>query len=202
MGQKRQEEREIERLVAAVQQGHTGQYADIVRMFQQPIFRYCYRLLADKQEAEDAVQDILVKVYQSLRQYKRAEHFSAWLYRIAHRHCLNLLRRRRLHQRVMRFMRVDLITPGPEEALGGELYNQALADALAQLSPEERSLLILRVFEEKSYEEMSAIMQVRPNALIKRMQRIKQKVQRAMRITGEGTAKWSEPSHLPMNTEL
>ncbi|AZN39063.1 RNA polymerase sigma factor [Paenibacillus albus] len=201
--QQRQDEQQIERLVASVQQGHTGQYADLVRIFQQPIFRYCYRLLTDKQDAEDAVQDILVKAYQSLHQYKRAENFSAWLYRIAHRHCLNLLRRRRLHQQVMRFMRLELITPGPEAELGSELFNHnpALAAALALLSSEERSLLILRVFEEKSYEELSDIMQARPNALIKRMQRIKQKVQQVMRAE-EGTVKWSEPNHLPMNSEI
>jgi len=190
---------ELEMLVAAVKQGDTEKYELIVRAFQQPIFRYCYRLFANRQDAEDAVQDILVKAYQSLRQYGRGENFSAWLYRMAHRHCLNVLRRRRLHSKVMRFFRPETTSAGPEQELDDRLYPPSLESALALLSPQERSLLVMRAFEEKSYAEMGEILQISPNALVKRMQRIKQKVQLSM--NAEEEIEWND-SKLTVETKV
>ncbi len=71
---------ELEIWIDAVRQGETEKYELIVRAFQQPIFRYCYRLFANRQDAEDAVQDILVKAFQSLDQYRSTGSFQAWLY--------------------------------------------------------------------------------------------------------------------------
>ena len=64
---------DLENLVTRIQQGDTHEYATIVRTFQQPIFRYCYRMLDNKQDAEDAVQDIFIKAYRSLHQFKQAD---------------------------------------------------------------------------------------------------------------------------------
>lgn len=190
---------ELELLIITIQRGNSRQYSLIVKAFQQPIYRYCYRLLANKQDAEDAVQDILVKAYQSLHQYKRAEHFSAWLYRIAYHYCLNLLRKRRVHKQVMRIIRLETLSASPEQELDNRLYKPSLAAALSQLSLEERNMLILRVFEEQTFAEMSEILKIKPNALIKRMKRIKQKVQKAMK--SEEEIDWRE-QRLPMNTKI
>ncbi len=191
--------KELELLISTIQQGNSRQYSLIVKAFQQPIYRYCYRLLANKQDAEDAVQDILVKAYQSLHQYKRAEHFSAWLYRIAYHYCLNLLRKRRVHKQVMRIIRLETLSASPEQELDNRLYKPSLAAALSQLSLEERNMLILRVFEEQTYAEMSEILKIKPNALIKRMKRIKQKVQKVM--NSEEEIDWRNQK-FPMNTKI
>ncbi|WP_150275375.1 RNA polymerase sigma factor [Paenibacillus tepidiphilus] len=171
---------ELEGLILKVQAGETEVYARIVEVFQQPIYRYCCRLLGNRQDAEDAVQDILVKAYQSLRRYKPDVSFSAWLYRIACNHCLNLLRRRRLQGRVLRVLRPETAAAGPEQELEARLYSPQLAAALCRLSLEERNLLVLRVFEELTFLEISQILHVSPNALHKRMERIKGKVREAM----------------------
>lgn len=190
---------ELEELIVRIQKGDSEQYALIVRSFQKPIYRYCYRLLENKQDAEDAVQDILVKGYQSIRQYKSQMHFSAWLYRIAYHHCLNLLRRRRLHKQVMRIFRPEVLSASPEQELDARLYSPSLSAALAGLSLEERNMLILRVFEEQTYAEISEILGVSPNALTKRMNRIKLKVQEAMKSEEEIT--WKETKSA-MNTKI
>ncbi len=191
--------KELEELIDSIQKGNTDRYALIVRAFQTPIYRYCYRLLENKQDAEDAVQDILVKGYQSILQYKSQMHFSAWLYRIAYHHCLNLLRRRRLQKRVMSIFKPEFMSASPEQELDDRLFNPSLSAALAQLSLEERNMLILRVFEEKTYAEISEILGVSPNALTKRMNRIKQKVQEGMNLEEEIT--WNEPQSA-MNTKI
>ncbi|GGF65379.1 RNA polymerase sigma factor [Paenibacillus albidus] len=191
--------KELEEWIADIQQGDTGRYALIVAAFQQPMYRYCCRLLANRQDAEDAVQDVLVKAYQSIHRYKPTVHFSAWLYRIAYNHCLNLLRRRRLHRQVMRIFRPETVAASPEQELDALLYKPSLAAALSRLSLEERNLLILRVFEEKSYEELSEILKITPNALNKRMARIKKKVKLVME--SEEEEQWNEPQSA-MNTKI
>lgn len=191
--------KELEEFIISIQKGNIERYAFIVRAFQTPIYHYCYRLLENKQDAEDAVQDILVKGYQSIHQYKSQMHFSAWLYRIAYHHCLNLLRRRRLQKRVMSIFNPDFMSASPEQELDDRLFNPSLSAALAQLSLEERNMLILRVFEEKTYAEISEILFVSPNALTKRMNRIKRKVQEAMKLEEE--IRWNEPQSA-MNTKI
>lgn len=156
-------------------------------------------MLENKQDAEDAVQDILVKGYQSIHRYTPKVNFSAWLYRIAYHHCLNLLRRRRLHKQVMRIFQPELISASPEQELDARLYTPSLSAALSRLSLEERNMLILRVFEEKTYAEISEILGVSPNALTKRMNRIKLKVQEAMKLEEE--IPWNEP-HSTVNTKI
>lgn len=190
---------EVETLISNIQQGNTNEYETIIKIFQQPIFRYCYRLLGNRQDAEDAVQDVLVKAYQSLYQYKKENHFSAWLYRIAYHHCLNLLRRRRIYLNVLKIISLESVVISYEQELDNILYKPLWAAALSRLSLEERNLLILRVFEDKTFAEIGTILKVNPNALVKRMKRIQQKIRKSMKLKEEFV--WNE-TELPMNTKI
>lgn len=181
---------DLESLVMRIQRGDTHEYATIVQTFQQPIFRYCYRMLDNKQDAEDAVQDIFIKAYQSLHQYRKAEHFSAWLYRIAYHYCLNLLRKHRTRRRLLTLLSSGSPATSTDQALENVLYKPILAEALARLSIQERNLLFLRVYEEKSFAEIGDILKVSPNALAKRMQKIQRKMQKLMETKEE--YKWNE----------
>ncbi|MUG21501.1 sigma-70 family RNA polymerase sigma factor [Paenibacillus macerans] len=167
---------QIEDIVQRIQQGEREEFALIVQAFQQPIFRYCCRLLGNRQDAEDAVQDVLFKAYKSIGRYKPAASFSSWLYRIACNHCLNLLRRRRLQSRIMRIFKPETAAGSPEQKMEESLYSETLQAALMKLSLEERNMLVLRVFEQLSYQEMSEILQVSPNALNKRMKKTMNKM--------------------------
>lgn len=170
----------IEEIVVRVQRGESERFACIVDVYQQQLFRYCCRLLGNQQDAEDAVQDIMVKAYQSIRRYKATVSFSAWLYRVAGNHCLNLLRRRRVYRQVLQFFSAEPATAGPEEELAAQWYSYPLEKALAQLTLQERNILVLRALEQRSYEEMSEILNVSANALTKRMRKIKLKVRSTM----------------------
>lgn len=174
------EGQQVEAVIIRVQQGEQECFSWIVDAYQQPIYRYCCRMLGNTQDAEDAVQDVLVKAYQSIRGYKPAVSFSAWLYRIAGNHCLNLLRQRRRQGQFLQLFRPAATVAGPEQELDQRLYSPALEKAIGRLSLEERNLLVLRVFEEQSFPEISAILNINPNALHKRMERIKRKVRETM----------------------
>ncbi|MEK3732618.1 RNA polymerase sigma factor [Paenibacillus sp. FSL M8-0334] len=194
-----QDARQIESVVASVQRGETERFAIIIDAYQQQIFRYCCRMLGNVQDAEDAVQDIMVKAYQSISRYRPEVSFSAWLYRIASNHCLNLLRRRKLHRQIMNIFRPSLLAASPEQEMEKRLYSYPLEKALAELTPEERNILVLRVLEQRSFAEMSEILHISANALTKRMTTIKRKVQAAMAAEEEMTCQ--EPNSV-MSTKI
>ncbi|MFD1908858.1 RNA polymerase sigma factor [Paenibacillus rhizoplanae] len=109
----------IEEKIRRIQGGEGGLYSDVIRLYQQRIYLYCYRLLNNKEEAEDAVQDILIKAYQNIGQYKPQADFTSWLYKIAYHHCLNLLRRQKFQQQVRKLLRQE-VTEKKRRANGPE----------------------------------------------------------------------------------
>lgn len=184
--------RAVEAMVAQVQAGETAAYAGIVRHFQQSIYRYCLRLLANRQDAEDAAQEIFLKAYASIHSYKAGTSFSSWLYKVAYHYSLNLLRQRRSrHHLLWRLFRPEESAESAEQAMEKRLFSPELSQALAALKAEERSLLILRVFEERTLEELSEITGSSAEALKKKISRIKARLKRKMTISQEDEAKWN-----------
>ena len=84
----------IKEVVKQVQAGDTHAYTEIIRCFQKQIYLYCYYLLGNKEEAEDASQDVFIKGLENIRQFSYSVSFSAWLYKIAHHHCIDLLKKK------------------------------------------------------------------------------------------------------------
>ncbi|MCP1427221.1 RNA polymerase subunit sigma [Paenibacillus amylolyticus] len=173
---------ETEYRIKRVQAGETQEYVYIVQKYQKQIFMYCWRLISNKQEAEDAVQDVLVKAYEKIDAYKPEVNFSAWLYKIAYHHCINIIRRKKMQQKwKFRLMAQDQTAISPAEMLDNQLFNEPLSRALEKLNVVERNLLILRVFEEKSFVEIAEILNKSPDAVKKKFARTKIKLKKWMK---------------------
>ncbi|KRE40912.1 hypothetical protein ASG81_16875 [Paenibacillus sp. Soil522] len=179
-------------MIFNVQNGCSSEYAAVVQTYQQSIYRYCLRLLGNRQDAEDAAQDIFIKAFESIGQYQHTASFSSWLFKIAYRHCLNLLRKRKYQLRLLhRLFKPEVVVESPEQEMDKRLFSPQLATALTLLSPEDRSLLIMYIFEERTYSELSEIMGCKPEALKKRLSRMKGKVRRILQDWREDE-KWEE----------
>ncbi|WP_233277463.1 RNA polymerase sigma factor [Paenibacillus durus] len=134
-----------------------------------------------EQEAEDAVQDILVKAFEKINMYKPTVSFSSWLYKMAYHHCLNLIHRKKLQQK----FKVGLFTPNmttdsAAQVIERQLFSEPLSRALDKLTAEERTLLVLRIFEEKSFDEIGEIMNKSQEAVKKKYGRTKTKLKKIM----------------------
>lgn len=182
-----------EELVRAVRNGSLAQYEVLIRRYQQRLYVYCWHLLMHREEAEDAVQEVFLKGYDKLPMYAYSQSFAAWLYKIAYHHCLNVLRKRRrteLLSRLIRpFEKVD--TDDGYAAMRRKEVQIQSELALSRLTTEERSLIVLRVIEGKSYEEIGQTFPRSPAALRKRVERIKLKLKRIW-IELEGDADGEE----------
>jgi RNA polymerase sigma-70 factor (ECF subfamily) len=172
---------ELDSVIRQVQEGHTQAYAFIVRNFQNQIFAYCWRLLGNRQEAEDAVQDILVKAFENIHMYKPKVSFSSWLYKVAYHHCLNLIRRKKLQQRfTFGLLQKDLTSRSAAHEVESRLFSEPLSKALAKLTIEERNLLVLRIFQEKPFAEIAEILDKNEETVKKKFARTKMKLKGMM----------------------
>ncbi|WNS47020.1 RNA polymerase sigma factor [Paenibacillus sp. MMS20-IR301] len=167
----------VEQMVERVQQGEVQTYTLIIRTFQRQIYLYCYYLLGNREEAEDAAQDIFIKALERVSQYSVQASFPAWLYRIAHNHCLDRIKQR---NRGFRLLSLYKKQQQQAEAAGTQesRYTEVVHGLLEQLSLEERQILLLRALEEHSYEEIGTIMDMNPATVRKKYERLRKKLGR------------------------
>ncbi|GAA4538497.1 RNA polymerase sigma factor [Amycolatopsis samaneae] len=145
-------------LVGRARDGDVRAYEQLVLRYQGPMFRLASRMLADRADAEDVVQDVFLTAWRRLAQLNDDAAFVGWLYRTTTNRCLNVLRARRPRADV------DLDTAEsprtetrPEHAaqVSGQLA--ALNDALQRLTPPQRACWLLREVHGRSYDEIAEI---------------------------------------------
>ncbi|HEV2641545.1 MAG TPA: RNA polymerase sigma factor [Candidatus Elarobacter sp.] len=156
-------------LVATVLAGDVEVFAVLVRRYRDPCFRFAVRLLGNREDAEDALQDSFVRAYRGLAGCREPERFRAWLYQIVVNECrTRATRGARRDGGMVHDAHDDIADPasGRDTALSEEI-----AYALAQLVPEQREAFVLKYVDELSYEEMAKITGARVSALKMRVKR-------------------------------
>ncbi|OWA35520.1 hypothetical protein B9G55_12870 [Saccharibacillus sp. O16] len=163
-------EADLEKAIEDVQRGDTEAYAAIVGRFQKSIFLYGLYLLRDRQEAEDAAQEILIKAFRCIHQFRGPGSFSSWLYKIAYHHCLDLLKKRNRRGHMLKLYMGQRTQPEPV------VYEDAVYELLDVLNAQEKQLLLLRALEEYSYEEIGHILDMKPATARKKYERVRKKL--------------------------
>ena len=163
-------------------------YGAIVRRFEAVLRRYVKRLLGRHgQAADDVVQDVFVKAYVNLNGYDQSRALGPWLYRIAHNEAVSYLRKRGREPSVIDGEDGQLILAKlrDENAFGAApLQDSGIHQALAGLAPRYRDVLLLRYVEDKSYDEISDILQMPPGTVATRIRRGLERLKSAL-------AKWN-----------
>ncbi len=137
------------------------------------VWSVCYRFVANGEDAEDLLQDVFIKAYRGLAFFEGRSTFRTWLYQIAINTCRNELRRRRRRPDPIVTPMDDLKLADPAPSPGsiqGE-WSEAVATAMMNLRPAEREILILRDFEDRPYDEIAALQEIRLSAAKMRVQR-------------------------------
>lgn len=137
-------------------------FAQLYSQHSRAIFYLCLRFLSDPDKAEDATQDVFLKAFRKMDQFRGEASWRTWLYRIAINHCRNL--QQAWHERHMVNAVDDVVwetTPAPGDSPlrvleTGEL-GQRIQEALDAMPAEYRLLLLLVADEELSYEEIGQL---------------------------------------------
>ncbi|MEF3303139.1 RNA polymerase sigma factor [Paenibacillus sp. GYB003] len=168
-------EAEMERIIRRIQDGQQEPFRLLVQQFQRRIHVYCHHMLGDRQEAEDAVQDIFIKCYLHIGRFTENVSFSAWLYRIAYNHCINLLKKRSAWYKLFRLYRQHQQQQQPT-AYGAPDCSDVVGQLLGPLSSEDRNLILMRVVDGCSFEEISQVIGCKPAAARKKYERLKKRL--------------------------
>jgi RNA polymerase sigma-70 factor (ECF subfamily) len=161
-------------LVRRVSGGDVEAYVLLVRRYYPRCLRLALRMLGDRVEAEEAVQDAFVRAYGALERYEERDLFAAWLLRILLNQCRTLGAKRR--RREARFVSADAL-PEAADANPPDIHHRIeLQRALLQLTPEHREAILLRYVEDMSYEDAARLTGVGVSALKMRVMRAKEQL--------------------------
>ena len=159
------------RWISAARSGDHAAFRHLVETHARGIYPVCFRILGDSALAEDAVQESLINAFRALGRFDGRSSFATWLHRIAVNAALGMRRAQRPEAaRAHADPDGDVVAavpdpaPGPlERSEGGDL-GASLQDALAQLTPLERTAFVLRHLEQVPLEEIATALESNVNA--------------------------------------
>jgi RNA polymerase sigma-70 factor, ECF subfamily len=129
----------IDPVVAAARDGDVGAFEALVRAHADAVYGHALRFFGDGQLAEDASQEVFVKVYRSIAGFDGRSSFSTWLFRLTRNVCIDMLRRE--VRRPVPVDPLDAPMPAVEDFVDATLTSAAIDAAIATLPPEDRDAL-------------------------------------------------------------
>ncbi len=185
------EQTETQALIECALQGDQTCYKALYDGFAEGVYRLCYGLLLNQQDAEDVVQETFVYAFKNLHRYQpvRAA-FKTWLYTIAVSRSRNVHRRKRLtlvelsHQGTSQVPAPSAETP--EAAMTRRELTDAVERALALLSPNLREAVVLRYGHGLTYREIAEVMECPPKTAESRVRLAHGKLKELLRPVGQG----------------
>lgn len=156
-------------LVARVQAGDVDAFEVLARREGDRLYRVALRVLGNRHDAEEAVQDALLQAWRSMARFRGESSLSTWLHRICVNCCLMIVRRRRDTEPVP----VDLVDAGlgPAETAEQRLDLAAVVATLRDLPEDQRVAVVLRDFADLSYQEVAEVTGVSLTAARSRIHR-------------------------------
>jgi RNA polymerase sigma-70 factor (ECF subfamily) len=174
-------------LIRRIKKGEVNAFGELVEKHQSLVINFCYRMLGNREDAEDIAQDAFLRAFAAIRSFQPRAKFSTWLLTIARNLTLNLLRNRRKRGRSVsstgRFeeerQTVTLIPtddPGPGKVFLRKERAEWVHQALQELSDTHRGIILLRDFEGMTYEEIATTMGCRRGTVKSRLFRAREQL--------------------------
>jgi len=137
--------------------GNPQAFATLVERYDRPVYNVALRMLRNSEDARDIAQTVFMKAYQNLANFDPQYKFYSWIYRMAINESLNFQRvRDRSGGPVDEHIADE--GAGPSELLGDEQTRELVLEAVDQLKPEYRAVIVLRYFVDRNYEDMGEIL--------------------------------------------
>ena len=180
--------------VTRARAGDQAAFTQLVETYQTAIYNLCYRMLGDAGEAEESAQESFLRAYTRLGSYDPARPFKTWLFSIASHYCIDRLRKRRLiwlsieDEALAPHPALHEPNPGPEEMTVRREQRELIQSMLAKLSPEDRNVVVMRYWQDLSYEEIAEATSTTVSAVKSRLHRARGSVSEMLRATPGGAA--------------
>jgi RNA polymerase sigma-70 factor, ECF subfamily len=161
-------------LVLRAQAGSEAAYRELLGRYQRPVFSLIYRMVRDREQAEDLAQETFVKVFNNIGRYDPRYKFSSWIFKIASNQTIDFLRKKEpqtvsldgsRHAETPEQVEATRITAEsrdetPEEFLEAKELGAEIERAIGELRPDYRTAILLRHVDGRPYEEIAEIMEI------------------------------------------
>ena len=158
-------------IVARVLEGDVDAYALLVTRYRPRLSRYALRMLGNREDAQEALQDAFVRAYRALGRCDDPDRFGAWLFRILVNRCRTAGARRTRRWRTVIEDEGALLEASVPAVAERAVWREEIDRALDRLDPDQREAFLLKHVEDLSYEEMSGITGAGVSALKMRVKR-------------------------------
>jgi RNA polymerase sigma-70 factor (ECF subfamily) len=182
-----------EELMVRIAEGDEYAFQILVERHQASLLNLIYRFIGDRTKSQDVAQEVFLRVWQGVRDYSPKAKFTTWLYRIAANLCLNELKAPR-RKKWLQLIQVDTdeqkggendlsdSSPSPEDLLLSRERSREIANALQSLPENQRMALILKRYDDLSYEEIARILNCSVAAVESLLVRAKKNLQEKLKI--------------------
>ncbi len=176
--------------VKKAQKGDSTAFEQLVLAHQNQIYRLCFRMLGNAEDAADMTQETFLKAWRNLDRFQGDAAFSTWLYRLASNCCLDFLRSQKRRPTVSmttedddgeeQTIEVADDSATPEEELLLKEERSEIARAMASLDEEQRQILSLRVINDLSYTEIAEILDIKEGTVKSRLARARENLRKKL----------------------
>jgi RNA polymerase sigma factor (sigma-70 family) len=172
-------------IISRVLRGEQSLYADLVKRYQNFVFTITLRYTSSREDAEEIAQDVFVKAYRSLADFRGEARFSTWLYTIVTTTCITFLRKKKLDTHSLDNEKVFETVESTDSGFRANQVEQKskiqmVNKAIRLLSPDDAKLISLFYQGEQSLEEIGQIMGLEPNTVKVRLHRARQRLKEKM----------------------
>ena len=173
-----------EELISRFQKGDERAYVELVNRYKDRLLNFVFQFLGDIEQAEDVVQDTMLRLYEKKHYYKEIAKFSTWIYTIARNLANTELRKRKRRKTTYlsqlskeRQFEIPAIQDDVDQSLQNEFINDRIQSAINNLPEHSKVVIILRDIQELSYEEISNIVEVPLGTIKSRINRARIQLQ-------------------------
>lgn len=178
-------------IIKRAKDGDEKAFEFIVKKYQNKVANLIFKIIGDKNIVEDLTQEVFLRVMESIREYKFGSAIYTWIYRITVNICIDEIRKR---QRLRAYSLDNTISQNPksepsyspiEKAFERKEMREIIENAISKLPAEYKAVIILREFEDLSYEEIAKILKTRIGT-------VKSRIFRARKLLAEYLKEYKE----------
>ncbi len=161
------EELTDEQIVEAILKGDKELYREVIRRYEKKLSHYLLKFVSDRDDIEDILQVIFIKVYKNLYGFDLGKKFSSWIYRIAHNEAVNHLKKKKSSRISLDDVEYKLIDEKADiRGQADQMFlKEDMEKVLNEMNVKYREPLVLFYFENMSYDEISDILRIPKNTV-------------------------------------
>ncbi|HEY1112775.1 MAG TPA: sigma-70 family RNA polymerase sigma factor [Chitinophagaceae bacterium] len=172
-------------VISQVLNGDQNAYAVLVQRYQNYVFTIALRYVKSREDAEEVAQDIFIKAYRSLADFKGTAKFSTWLYTITTTSCITFLRKKKLEVHSLDNEKVFAVADNVDGGMSANQIEQKsrvtmVNEAIKLLSPDDAQIITLFYKGEQSLEEIAQVLGKEPNAVKVQLHRARTRLKEKM----------------------